>query len=184
MTEKICKYPTDIVSTEYSLNPNGLNGGGNCSNVNATYQKIDETYIGDFSSGNSQFKIKEIACGWNGKSESIICKYNTHQIQVDNSKCKQVSKLNDGTPTIPLDKFTNYNKTYYISDNKKLVRVYSRMLIQCFRRNGGGYELIGISEENGKGLSCGLLNANSNSSHPLINNKKKYTRLFIKSKEE
>ena len=45
------------------------------------------------------------------------------------------------------------------------------------------FEILGVSEQSGRGLSGGLWNINSGVPHPLVNGKRKYSRLFIRSKQ-
>ena len=43
------------------------------------------------------------------------------------------------------------------------------------------FEIIGASESEGKGFSCGLWHKDSTKAQPVVNGKRKYKRLFIKS---
>lgn len=44
------------------------------------------------------------------------------------------------------------------------------------------FEIIGATESEGKGFSCGLWDATSGVAQPLINGERKYKRLFIRRK--
>lgn len=46
------------------------------------------------------------------------------------------------------------------------------------------FEILGIAESSGSGLSYGLLDTSYGDSHPIINGERKYTRLFIRRKRK
>jgi hypothetical protein len=52
------------------------------------------------------------------------------------------------------------------------------------KHNPDEFEIIGVSEECGVGLSCGIKDEDNKTKHPLVNGNKKYARIFIKPKED
>lgn len=78
---------------------------------------------------------------------------------------------------VGIDRYVEDNPHYghrFTINNKE---VYARILI---RRKSPQFEIIGATEENGKGFSNGLFNDEYQIKEPLINGRKKYKRLFIR----
>ena len=52
------------------------------------------------------------------------------------------------------------------------------------KHNPKQFEILGITESQGRGMSCGLWNETSKIYHPLVNNRKLYARVFIQKRKD
>lgn len=69
------------------------------------------------------------------------------------------------------------------SSNEKCNGVMGVPITFLDKYNPEQFEIIGATESEGKGFSCGLLDVDSKVSQALVNGERKYKRLFVKLKK-
>ncbi len=142
-------------------------------------------------------KIADIPCDYNkyiGVPITFIDKYCPEQFEIIGHTHYSDTSLQ--VEELRLDE--NHRHRGYIDGQEKYARILIKLkdsdnlcngiigvpITYIDKHNPDEFEIIGVSEECGVGLSCGIKDEDNTTKHPLVEGKKKYARIFIKPKED
>lgn len=148
-----------------------------------------------FKSGNAYFKVKgkraeDFASGvYDEKTGLVKFRNVTWGTNLDIKKRHEILETIQSYNKTPekYPKYDNYDAINVDKTNEIPMDYEGVMGVPITfldKYNPKQFKILGITESQGRGMSCGLWNETSKIYHPLVNNRKLYARVFIQKQKD